>query len=299
MVEDAGDGGGPLLGGVLGGRPVAGVLVHEVVPGRAAVLDVAQQMDPLGQPQQVGQATFAGPGGSGGSRDRPAGARQDAQRAEGPPRLVRQHPVRQVEGGPYGDGLLALDVQPGQTPPVREVTDVSPDTAWPVADPGARDAQGERQTVAEFDEACRGLRIGGDGLRADGAADQFQCRGAVEDVAGHPVGPVQGDQAAQLVPARHQRQRAGRGGQQPPYGRRVGHVVEDDEHPAVHQQRPVQRGLRLGAQRDVARGAAQSLEEQRQGLTGGHRLGVVEAPHVQEELAVGEAVGHPVGPVQR
>lgn len=170
------------------------------------MLDVAQQVDPLGQPQQVGQAMFVGPGGRGGRRDRPAGARQRAQRAEGPPGLVRQRSVRQVERGPYGDGLLALDMQPGQSPPVREVTDVSPDTAWPVADPGARDAQGERQVVAEFDEPRRGLRIGGDGLRADRAADQLQCGGTVQDVAGHPVGAVQGDQAAELVAARHQRQ---------------------------------------------------------------------------------------------
>ena len=149
---------------------------------------------------------FVGPGSRGGSGGRAPGSRHQAEEAECPPCFGWQSAVRKVERGPDRHALLTLHVQSREAPPFGEVSYVVADAARPVIDPGAGDAERERQTVAEFHQPGRGFQVGRDSIGPDRGADQLQSLPAVEHIAGHSERAVQSDEPIEFVTTGHKRE---------------------------------------------------------------------------------------------
>ncbi|MFD8371663.1 hypothetical protein ACFV2Z_12950 [Streptomyces sp. NPDC059688] len=79
MVEDAVQGRQSLGFAFLSQHALPGELVHEVVPGGPAVLGVAQEMDALSGPEEIGRLPLVESRTGGRRGDRAPGARHQAE----------------------------------------------------------------------------------------------------------------------------------------------------------------------------------------------------------------------------
>ncbi|OLE23822.1 MAG: hypothetical protein AUG49_15030 [Catenulispora sp. 13_1_20CM_3_70_7] len=178
---------------------------------------------------------------------------------------------------------------------------------------GGDDVEGERQAGAQADQLADDVVGGAAPLRPEFLGRQGSDRQPL-----HPQplpqqppgllltkriqrdrhGPVERDQPRQPHPAGDQHQAAGRAGQQRAHLLGVAGVVQQHQHPPGGQVRAVQRRLLVPVQRDLPGRHAERGEES---VDGGRRrerrIAGSGATQVHVQLAVGEAVGVPVGPV--
>lgn len=223
----------------------------------------------------------------------------EAEQAERPPRPGAEFLVGAGEHGPgIGGGVVGgedpQDV-PGRFEPVGERGERQ---ARVRRGPGARQAQGQRQPGAHGDDPLRGPGLGQ--VVGDEPAQDRRGLLAGEHAERDGGGAVQADQADEPVAAGDDGEAVRRGGQERPDLLGVARVVEHDEDAAARQHGAVEVGLVL----DVAGQVVVVDAESAQGLPeGGPRPGLgregVEAAQVEVEAAVGEAVGDPVGPLER
>ncbi|GAA3107385.1 hypothetical protein GCM10020001_026690 [Nonomuraea salmonea] len=300
VVVQAPESGLPVGGGVLGEAELGRVLPHQVVRGEPVVADLLDQVDARRHAEQHRRLLTRGARQRGDRRGRHAGPLRQAEQAEHPLRRRGQRPVRQVERRPHRHALVAVHPQAHQPPPVGELAHVVADPAvFVVADPGHGDGQRERQAAAERHQLPRRLRLARQPLLADARRDQPQRLVLLQHAERDAFDAVQGDQAAQPVPAGDDDAAAGVAGQQRAYLVGLRDVVQHQQHAPAGEQRAVERDLRVQLDGDVLGRLAQPLQQQRQRLGGRHRRAPVEAPQVEEELPVGEPVRPPVRPPQR
>ncbi len=210
------------------------------------------------------------------------------------PRLVGgELPVAQFEGSRHRE---VADPQFVDPPPLHlePAAERLHRPARPGREPGGHDPDRQRQVAAGHHQLQRRASFGGEPVRADGAAEQLQRLGGVEDVEvdvhrgrqpGRPGAPGGEDGAAD------------RPRQQRPDLRRVLGVVEDQQQPPPVDDRPEER--RAGVQSVGHRVAGhperhEEAAEHRFGV-GGHRVG---AAQVHVELAVRVGLPYAVRHVQ-
>jgi hypothetical protein len=158
--------------------------------------------------------------------------------------------------------------------------------------------QGERQSAAQSGDLTDRLRLGRGPLRSDAPGQEVACLVVVERVQGEGVRPLRGHETGQPAAAGDDRQAAGTAGEQLSHLLGVPCVVQQDEEPPAGQHAPVQRDLRVHTERNAFRRHPQGGQETPYGLAGTRdRSRRVEAPEVDVELPVGEAVGHLMRPV--
>jgi hypothetical protein len=290
----------PLLLRVDGLGELGGVRPQEVVEGEAAEGRFVEQVA-AGQldEEPIRQGRGDACDGCGGRR-RDLGTGVGAEEPEQACRVGGEGAVRPGEDGAEVEGRVGVGEcveavvgvverrgQGGQ----REV--------GPRGRPCGHNGQCEGESVAGFDDPLGGFGFGGRSPAADAALEQpLRVLGA-EARQGDRDGAV-GDQAGEAVAAGDQHEARGGAGQERADLVEVACVVEDHEDPLVRQQTAVQGGLRVQIARHTHRRRLQRFEEVPDGLAGLERLpDGIESAQVDVQLAVGEAVGDAVRPVDR
>jgi hypothetical protein len=165
---------------------------------------------------------------------------------------------------------------------------------------GGDDGQREGQVRAPGDDLVRGVGLHADAVVAEPVGQQQPSLVVGEQAQRERVGAIGGDQAGELVAAGDQDQAAGGAGQQGADLVGVAGVVQQHQHALARQQAAVQTHSRLRADRDSLGRDLQRVQKPPDRFGGFRRMTRrVEAAQVGIELAVGEQVGHPVGPVHR
>ncbi len=293
VIGDAPQGRGAVLGGVgllcLGG----GVQAYEVVEAVAVLAGVQQQIPVVEGVQQTGRGVVRGVrrfGAAGQHRGRHRAAefrpRVQAEQPVEPGRGVGQRLVRQVQGGPYAAVAVEGErVQPAVF--LAQGVDHGGDTAAGAGgEPGADQADGQRQARAQFREGVGVVGLGGDPVVGEGVGQQLdrclraqRCQGEVvaafERQAGHPAA------------AGHQRDVAAAREEGPYLGGGVG-IVEEHDDPQVRGQGTVARGPLGDGGRNVLRGHSQTAQKAAQHLGRVRRALRRPGSEVRVELTAGE-----------
>ena len=165
-------------------------------------------------------------------------------------------------------------------------------------DTGGGDDQGQWKPGAAVDDVVRRAGFAGHPVGADAKRQQVTCLGDGEGIQRDQVGGFGGDQAAELVPAGHDRQAPRRARKQRADLLGAPRVVQHQQYPLASEQAPVQRGLGRQARRDPFHRHPERVKEP------AHRLGLVhclpgriETAQVDIQLPIGELSGHSVCPV--
>ncbi|CAM5554946.1 hypothetical protein SGRI78S_06745 [Streptomyces griseus subsp. griseus] len=299
-ARGAAQGRAPLLLRVLGDRPFPGEQPRQVLEAvahpagregeRHQHLRVDELLDQVLRVDRVDvEERGPGPGGE-------VGHVQRAEQPEHPRGGGRQVPIAQPQARPHPPFVRTEFVEPA----VLVLQPLHQGADRPVGfggEPGGRDAQCQRQPVAQGGEAVRGHRVGGEPVVRGDLGEQrdrllvsqgAQPQGDEGVVAGQ--GPAHGVAAGDQHAGG-----AGAGQQGLDLPERAG-VVEHDQDAAAVQDAAEQRGPLVRVPGDVGSGHAERAQEPVEHRTGPPGGLLVVSPHVGEELAVGEAADGPVRP---